>query len=361
MNIIFTGDLVIDSENKKIDFGRKLQSLIDSSDVVCCNLEGPITRKNRSIKKIGPVIKQNSDMASYIRDKGFNLCALANNHIMDYGLDGLKETIDAIENERISHVGAGANYEEALKPFIYKKDDIEVCIINVAENGFGAIVGEQREGYLYFGNERFEDDLSFFCAEYKNVILIVHAGCEMFSYPLPEIRNLYKRFIDIGVSLVIGHHPHVPQGYERYNNGIIYYSLGDFIFRYNNEVDINSKKTYIIATKIDESGIKTGAISLSVNDNVMEIDCVGGQNEIDRLSVLLNNKQDYYREVNKHCVELYNNVYVKYYGYLRYLTTIYNVIFRRKNLYNSWLFHNISIETHYWVCRRALNNINKLY
>lgn len=361
MNIIFTGDLLIDGVNKKIDFGSKLRSLIDSSDIVCCNLEGPITTEKKSIKKVGPVIKQSCDMAKYLGDKGFNLCALANNHIMDYGINGLVDTIKSIEKEKISHVGAGVNYEEALKPFIFKKDDVEVCIINVAENGFGAITNEQSEGYLYFGHDRFEDDLKKYCDIYKNVILIVHAGCEMFNYPLPEIRNLYKRFIDMGVSLIIGHHPHVLQGYEKYKDGIIYYSLGDFIFRYNDEVDLNSKKTCIITVEINEYGIKTDIISLLISDNILEIDCINSHEEIDSLSILLNNRQEYYREVNKHCVELYNDVYVKYYGYLRYLTTVYNIIFRRKNLYNSWLFHNIAIETHYWVCRRALNNINKLY
>jgi poly-gamma-glutamate capsule biosynthesis protein CapA/YwtB (metallophosphatase superfamily) len=59
--------------------------------------------------------------------------------------------------------------------------------------------------------------------------MITHAGVENIKFPIKEWRDRYKRFCDVGVDVVIGHHPHVPQGYEKQNKSMIFYSLGNFI------------------------------------------------------------------------------------------------------------------------------------
>lgn len=83
---------------------------------------------------------------------------------------------------------------------------------------------------------------------------MVHAGAENWDFPLPEIRELYKKYIDWGADVIIGNHPHVAQGWEIYEDKWIFYSLGNFAF-YEGEKARNHEHSLCVSVEIHDKRI----------------------------------------------------------------------------------------------------------
>ena len=229
VHILFSGDFVYSSE-KEFSISDEYKKIIDNHDIFCCNLEGPIVNNNlNEIKKIGPNIKNAKSAVNKLKDLGCNLFCLANNHIFDYGKEGIEQTIKYLKKEQLNYIGAGITKDEVYKEFNTEISGLKISFLNIAENGFGASIGKEY-GYAY----AFDDSIKEKIKKSKDisdfVIVVSHMGAEHWDFPLPEVRAFYKNLIDCGVDLVIAHHPHVPQGWEVYKNNMIFYSLGNFIF-----------------------------------------------------------------------------------------------------------------------------------
>ncbi|MBE0448534.1 MAG: CapA family protein [Actinobacteria bacterium] len=233
VNILFSGDFSpcrdyenIVLEKKEKVFGQALP-VIQDADLSFVNLECPLTKTNRSINKSGPALKADPKCASALKD--FTVAGLANNHILDYGEQGLVDTIAACKAYGIPTVGAGPNIEEAQKVFVQCIKGIKVAIIAIAEHEFnqsevggaGSAPTDAIENYKQIQQAKSVSDI---------VIVTFHGGNEYFPFPRPGLRKLFHHFIDLGVSAVICHHPHVPGGYEYYNGKPIVYSLGNLVF-----------------------------------------------------------------------------------------------------------------------------------
>ena len=183
---------------------------------------------------------QRPSTLSSLKKAGFDLLLLANNHITDYGYNGLKDTISQIEAEGFEYIGAGFNYEEVYSPLIKTINGIKIGIINLCEAQIGHFKDyNQRFGYAWLGDLNVDQRIQVLKKDVDYVILIPHAGLENYSVPLWQFRQLYRHWCDLGVDVIIGGHPHISQGIEHYNKSIIFYSLGNFFFSGVNE-DINS-------------------------------------------------------------------------------------------------------------------------
>jgi len=203
---------------------------LNSIDLIIANLETPIIN-NINIKqsdKAGPVINGNINDFENISNQLNNLCTvLANNHIMDYGEAGLNETLNALKKNNISYCGVGENIYEAQKPLILCIKNIKIAIVSVAEIQFG-IAQYNKAGYNPFNANIYAQiiELKKSC---DIVIISIHASSEMSPIPSPDWQDTMRSLIDVGADIIHGHHSHVPQGYEKYNQGIIFYGLGNFI------------------------------------------------------------------------------------------------------------------------------------
>lgn len=205
--------------------GNKQVRFSNDSNIALCNLEGPLLPCNHSLGKLP---KAGPSLFSCHLPSGNNqfIFSLANNHIMDYGLHGLDATIKSIDKNGFKSCGAGNNIDDARKPIIIDDKDIHVGIIACCEAQFG-VARQASAGVAEFGPwiYRAIDDLR------KNVDAIVvscHAAVEDSPWPSPYLRELYRSFIDAGAKVVHGHHSHIPQGYEPYGDGMIFYGLGNF-------------------------------------------------------------------------------------------------------------------------------------
>lgn len=203
--------------------------LIRGVDLAITNLESPLIDEGSPIPKTGPNLKSPVNALPVLRDAGFNLVTLANNHIMDYGGEGLVSTMEACTKAGIEIVGAGKNIEEAKRPFIREICGIRISVINIAENEFGTTQNGTPGGHPL-------DPVQNFYAIKKakeksdRVIVIVHGGHEHYELPSPRMVETYRFFADAGADAIAGHHTHCFSGYEVYNNVPIFYSLGNYLF-----------------------------------------------------------------------------------------------------------------------------------
>lgn len=363
IRFFFAGDVVIMREWRDRFLGESLRAKIRACDVVCCNFEAPITGEPQvKAVKIGPSLSQNERTVQMLKEEGFSLFSFANNHIMDYGMDGLKRTLDACCKEDVCCIGAGTSAEEAYKPFVFEKEGIRVGIVSVAENGFGTSIREDTGGYAWFGAKRIYDTLEELLGSCDHVFVICHGGAEKWNIPLPEYRELYRSWIDKGVHAVIAHHPHVPQGFEQYHGGGIYYSLGNFAF--DKGQGIQDPRTVCAQITIEGQTLHFDSVLTEFTEHGVE-ECSDEtfiKHMEDCNALLL--EPLYSQTVNQMVQKAFREKYRNYFGNVMNLysggvkqwgkTIVYRGL-KGERFSNEWLYHNLAIETHYWICRRAMD------
>lgn len=203
--------------------------IIKEVDIAITNLESPLVDGGKPIAKSGPNLKAPVKSIDAIKFAGFDMVTLANNHMMDYGDEGLFSTLQACENVGIRHVGAGSNSEEAKKIECFNIKGKSIAFINCCENEWSTTQGNYpgcnplNEVALYYQIQEAKVNSDY-------VALIIHGGHETYDYPSIRMKKLYRWFIDLGVDAVIGHHTHCFSGFEIYKEKPIVYSLGNFIF-----------------------------------------------------------------------------------------------------------------------------------
>lgn len=366
--IFFTGDYIISNPTKKDFFSKEVKEIIAKHDIVCCNFEGPIVNKNMKKKiKIGPNISNNVEDTKYLIQNKFNLFCLANNHIFDYGKDGIENTIKFFDKNNITCIGAGIKNYEMYSTYKKNLQGINIEIINVAENGFGAAV-EEEYGYAYMFNDRVKSLIAKSKQENNYTVIICHAGAEHWDIPLPELRKTYKYFIDLGANLIIAHHPHVSQGWEEYKNGVIFYSLGNFMFNKGDGFENNKTFTVSISIK-DNKEFVYKVIPMIIKNDVMYInDDESYLKELYNKVDLLKDDNKYIDVLNSNTLQYYEKVYKKLYykvagiykgGLKEKAKQLIKKYILREKFQDKVLYHNLNIETHYWIARRASRLIMK--
>jgi len=238
MTLLFAGDYfpnrrvvpLIENNDTSV-IADDIRDLVSSADYSIFNYESPIVTRadSKPIIKAGPNLKSTVQAAQYIKDVGFKMAALANNHILDYGGEALVSTKQLLENLQLDTVGVGKNIVEASS-ILYKRISGKViAFINCCEHEF-SIATETQAGanplnpisQFYAINEAKEK------SDY--VIVVVHGGMEHYQLPSQRMVDTYRFFIDAGASVVVNHHQHCYSGYEEYNGGLIFYGLGNFCF-----------------------------------------------------------------------------------------------------------------------------------
>lgn len=237
-SLVFTGDIGFDRYMYgKWDDGELISNdilrFLHSADHVIPNVEGPVANAEQNTVQSGvqQLLHTIDPKAVKVLNKmGADIWNICNNHIMDAGEYGIKSTLEEAKKLGVKTIGAGMNIEEARKP----------VIINEA-GGIGLFgVGYQRAcrkadtdkpGCYSWSDldaiQKTIDDIKSTC---RWCVVVAHAGEEFTPLPSPYTRERYRRYLEMGADIVIGHHPHVPMNYETVGDKIIFYSLGNFIF-----------------------------------------------------------------------------------------------------------------------------------
>jgi hypothetical protein len=212
-------------------FSPEILQLVQQSTFAVVNFEGSIRPGgSEGIPKSGPHLAMHQCAPQILKSCGFHACTLANNHAMDYGAEALRDALRLCNDCDLQHVGAGMNQQEAMRPLTLSlPGETQVQILSMCEREFGITDGS-RPGTAWLTSPEAEDAVAQAKRESHVVIVCAHGGNELMPLPSAQRRRQLQRLIEAGADLVIGHHPHVPQGWEPYGNGYIFYSLGDFYF-----------------------------------------------------------------------------------------------------------------------------------
>lgn len=366
MRFLFAGDVVIRKAREHL-VSDSLKKYISLHDHAFCNLEGVVGNlaKLEKANKRGAYTYNHECVVKLMKEAGFDGVTLANNHIMDYKVEGLKQTLDCLEGELL-HIGAGICIEDIYSYYCFKAEDISVAVFSVGENQFGACTEEEGVGYAWMFHPLFYQKINEAKERCDYIIVICHCGAEELNVPLPEVRRLYRYFIDCGVDLVVGQHPHVVQGYEKYREGYIFYSLGNFAFE---QVDgtIYNSKGLVVSVEFNKKEVRVltketicDSIYVDFADNRL----------LENANIRLNSC-DYYKIVNDYCKSTYEND-LAYYIALSVGLDIKNkekvmqfIEHRKKNdklMYDeAFILHNTMIETNRWIIERAIKERNNIY
>ena len=209
---------------------KDVRNLTENVDYSIVNFECPVmTGLGKPIEKIGPNLSCSHSGVKAIQYSGFNCVTLANNHFRDFGDEGIKNTLQALNEQGISHVGGGMNITEASQ-ILYK--DIcgqKLAIISCCEHEF-SIATETSAGSNPLNLVQQYYALREAKAQADRILVIVHGGHEHFQLPSPRMVETYRFFIDAGADAVVNHHQHCYSGYEVYHEKPIFYGLGNFCF-----------------------------------------------------------------------------------------------------------------------------------
>ena len=371
-SLIFLGDYCV-SDLVVARLSPSIEKLFRSAALICLNFEAPvISRYLQPTPKVGPTLCQSTAAIALCKKWGITHFSLANNHIMDYGNEGLAKTIGQL-GETVC-IGAGSSFEQAYRPCWFEAGGQRVALFSFAEAQFGVLQdewGDQQVGYAWIDHPRARQAIRDAHTEADWVIVQVHAGLEMVDLPLPEWRLRYRELIDLGADLVVGHHPHVIQGSECYNGKMIHYSLGNFYMDVMLQQPDPGSCAALQVT-IDEVGLQSEIIPLQVSSTKIDVDKTGkGQAHYQVLCDKLFDDTAYYVEVKKVCNNFWEETYSRYYesallglGTRPSLATVIQLLRRmagcflngKKNFHDNelMLIHNIRIESHRWVVERAL-------
>lgn len=238
MKIVIAGDFAPQArvakqiKEKKFEkiFSEDLRNIVKSADFSIVNLESPVVKDGyKPILKYGPNLRCDPDAVEAIKFAGFTGVTMANNHIMDYGNEGLKKTIMCCKDHGLDIVGAGDTLKEAENVLYLKKNNATLAVINCCEHEF-SIATENGAGANPLNPIRQFYAIQEARKKANYVLVIVHGGHEYFQLPSPRMVETYRFFIDIGADAVVNHHQHCYSGYEVHNGKPIFYGIGNFCF-----------------------------------------------------------------------------------------------------------------------------------
>lgn len=236
------------------------------NSIAIVNLEGPLTDTDDKINKEFN-FKGSPEYAKCLSRANIKIVNLANNHSFDYGARGLEQTLVALEKEKILYCGAARNLEEARKAKIIEERGVRIAFLGYADVGKGFRASDGA-GVAPCIDDYVVEDVKKAKLEADIIVVSFHFGEERMRYPTRRQKQIARKAIDSGANIVLGHHPHVIQGIERYHHGVIFYSLGNFCFGGNeNPRDKESMIANVVVSKDSVEDFYVIPVKISSDNN----------------------------------------------------------------------------------------------
>lgn len=270
---LFAGDTYLMQGTKGQTVTSDIFDIIGKVDYFCANIEAPAG--DRTFEN-GLGFKFNNNQIEEIANAGINVAILGNNHMYDCGIEGIELTEYQCNKNNIKIVGASSNARNVYLPLIVTdKDGNRVAIFSAQHRYYGSAIYDNEAGVADIWNHVLFSKIKEIKNEVDYIVLNAHCGLENKRIPLNTWRNIYKLYIDAGVDVIIGHHPHITQCEEIYTGKHIIYSIGNFAFdleeKYKNIVSSEWNKGTLVAVDFDRTGIKIKFIKGEYVNKVFKI------------------------------------------------------------------------------------------
>jgi len=223
MKIGFIGDLIL---SPKLVIDEQITALLRRNDFNVANLEAPFIKKEMH-PEMRSGLHQLVSGPGMLHDLNIKAVSLANNHILDYGPEGIEFTQQVLAQHEIQFFGAGSSLEEALRPARLLLDNQSLDIWGFMQRFYSKrhFATSHSEGTAELKKEAMIRELESSDADIK--IVYNHWNLEMESFPEPVNKDLAEELARHS-TLVVGSHPHCIQGIQTAGNALIFHSLGNF-------------------------------------------------------------------------------------------------------------------------------------
>ena len=271
--------------------------LLRAADTVVANLECAITRQQTPTTLIPKVFHFRADpvAADVLRAGNVRCVSLANNHSLDFGEEGLFDTLDTLDQAAIAHTGAGRTLGQAASPAMVRLPGLTLGVVGLTDNEPAFAATTHAAGTHYVDIESGPPpgiglaQLASHCRERRAdlAILSLHWGPNMVTAPPVQFRKFAHSAIDAGFDLIHGHSAHLFQGVEIYRERPIFYDTGDFIDDYRLDERLRNDWSFVFLADVTERRIErvrlvpvrlnyarvdlaTGAESKAITDRMIE-------------------------------------------------------------------------------------------
>jgi len=209
----------------------KMKSYLKSGDIVFGNLENPVT-PGREIMLPERILRADPGVAEALREAGFTILSLANNHLPDFGIRGILDTFQYLEQAGLKYAGAGRTEREAYTATYTEAKGLKLAFLAFCDPVLvpEGLAGDDRPGVAGFDQDKVQAAVREAREKADIVVVSMHAGTEYEPEPELAQTRFAHMVVDAGADLVLGHHPHVLQRVEEYKGKFILYSLGNFVF-----------------------------------------------------------------------------------------------------------------------------------
>ncbi|MFW6107916.1 MAG: CapA family protein [bacterium] len=207
---------------------EKLAPRLDGADLVTFNWESPVLPAGQEPPEKGLVVP--ADRVTGVVDPLPPLAVtVANNHVFDAGAEGIAATTQALDELGVAHVGAGATEADASALQAVTVRGVRIGFLGRAED-CPQLAEVGFPGPAMIACPRIVEDVRDAAARCDALVVHLHHGVEFVDWPGPHFVALCRELVDAGAAVVVGGHPHVPQGHEAHGAGHVFYSLGNLAF-----------------------------------------------------------------------------------------------------------------------------------
>lgn len=272
ITISFTGDCTLGtyltSQNKAFDvlfdkqqdyayYFQNVKNIFENDDYTVVNLEGPLTDSTNINEQKPFIFKGRPDYINILTSGGVEAANLSNNHIRDYGETGYNDTVNILKENNIAY---------------FNNNNFHIAKIKSKKVGFVGIRYEVDSPNIIGMENTIDQAFEYFDENDVDLkIVTIHGGRE-YDYDFDMAKQEVSYYaIDNGADLIVGHHPHILQGVEEYNDKYIFYSLGNFCYGgHSNPNDKNSMIAQVTFNfednKYIDSNLKLIPVSISSVD-----------------------------------------------------------------------------------------------
>lgn len=269
----FTGDVmlgrVVDDRQRRrrVDavWGNVLERL-HGLDGLVINLECALSTRGRQWRRTHRPFHFRADpdwAVPALERAGVDVCALANNHVLDYEEPALRDTLKHLDETGIARTGAGETLDEALEPAVVPIGGLTVAVVALTDNTPEYAADDSSPGTAWIEIDR-EDDGTRRCvrealerargADPDLLVASLHWGPNMVEEPPSSFREFGRWLVDEGVDVVHGHSAHVFQGVEVHEGRPILYDTGDFVDDYAVDPELRNDRSFLFVLRIADDG-----------------------------------------------------------------------------------------------------------
>ncbi len=208
---------------------RQIAARLAAADITFANLESPFSDQGRP-QVAGMVFKAEPDMVEGLKLAGIDVVSTANNHARDRGVYGIEFTLKLLSSNGIAAAGTGSSPEQAHAGVVLQRNGIRFGFLAYAQDPNNGNHTDVEPRVCAMEIPKMREDVAAMRRRADVVVVSMHAGAEYWTSVHPIQRAFAKAAVDAGAKVVVGHHPHVVQPWERMGDAVVFYSLGNLVF-----------------------------------------------------------------------------------------------------------------------------------